>query len=96
MINLKGGIVGATPPGCSVDGGGGGELALVVSLSVVFLVENFFVDVVPPLVLLHTVGVRVHLRLHHHGGGYHLAIDITLVMVQRNLPAFFNSLKFHL
>ena len=65
------------PPGGSVDGGGGGELAGVVPLSVVVSVENFFIDVVPLLALLHSVGVRVHLRLHHHGGRYHLTIIVS-------------------
>ena len=92
IFNLKGGIVcflrpRPAPPGGSVDGGGGGdgELALVVSRPVVVLVENLLVDVVPLLVLLHSVGVRVHLGLHHHGGGYHLTI--TVVMGKQNLPA---------
>ena len=65
----------SAPPRGSVDGGGGWELAVVVSHPEGLVIENLFIDVVFILAVLDSVGVRVDLRLHHHGGGYHFTVQ---------------------
>ena len=67
------------PPRAPVDGGCGGELAVVVPPPVGLVVEDLLVDVVLVVVrLLDGVSIGVHLGLHHHRGGNHLTEIIIL------------------
>jgi len=69
-------IAGLFPPRAPVDGGCGGELAVVVPSPVGLVVEDLLVDVVLVVVrLLDGVSIGVHLGLHHHRGGNHLTDD---------------------